>query len=377
MMGASVGRPAPVSLICPFPAERGYVMYEGIYKIAAAAGAFTVMLSGAVPAVSAGETENKVKVMCFGDSITDGFWLPGGYRNTLCSLLTEQGRAEDVDFVGPNWGGSGYDPQHAGYSGFSITDIAQADSISGQRTGISGFAGALMDNYQPDVVLLQIGTNDILSLYDLAHLGERLEALTDCITEKLPENGMLYLATLPVMDATNTLYISEYYFDTEKMDASVALCNTQIRDLAKKMQAEGKPVQLAEINKLLTKDDLFDGVHPSEEGYRKMGQFWYEQLTAYLDGESVVTEPQETTAPPEPEPVRGDLDGDGACRTADAVLLTKHLSTAQEMTAEQAARADLDGNRIINAADLTLLKREILYMTEKADKGEASDTLPG
>lgn len=363
MMGASVVRPAPVSLIQPVPAERGYFMYEGIYKIAAAAGAVMLMLGAAASAAHAEEKENKVKVMCFGDSITDGFWLPGGYRNTLCSLLTEQGRAERVDFVGPNWGGSGYDPQHAGYSGFSINDIAQADSISGQRTGISGFAGSLMDNYQPDAVMLQIGTNDILSLYDLEHLGERLEPLVCCITEKLPENGILWLATLPVMDATNTLYISEYYFDTEKMDAAVDLCNGQIRALAKKMQAEGKPVQLAEINKLLTKADLFDGVHPSEEGYRKMGQFWYEKLAAYLDGEAAVTDPQETTdttAPPEPAPVRGDLDGDGACRISDAVLLTKHLSTAQEMTGEQAARADLDTNGVINAADLSLLKREIL-----------------
>lgn len=335
-------------------------MYEGMYKIAAAAGAVVMMLGTAAPAAHAEEKENKVKVMCFGDSITDGFWLPGGYRNTLCGLLKEQGREEKVDFVGPNWGGSGYDPQHAGYSGFSIDDIAQADSISGQRTGISGFAGSLMDSYQPDVVLLQIGTNDILSLYDLEHLGERLEKLTDCITEKLPEGGMLYLATLPVMDASNTLYISEYYFDIEKMDAAVDLCNTQIRALAAKMQAEGKPVQLAEVNKLLTKADLYDGVHPSESGYEKLGTFWYEKLSAYLDGD---VQPVETTAetdPPAPQILRGDIDGNGTVQTADAVLLTKHLISVQSLSADQAARADLDENRILNAADLSLLKRTII-----------------
>ncbi len=339
-------------------------MYEGKFKIAAAAGAVMLMLGAAAPAVNAEEKESKIKVMCFGDSITDGFWLPGGYRNTLCSLLTGQGRAPEVDFVGPNWGGSGYDPQHAGYSGFSINDIAQADSISGQRTGISGFAGSLMDTYQPDVVMLQIGTNDILSLYDLEHLGERLKPLALCITEKLPENGVLYLATLPVMDATNTLYISEYYFDTEKMDAAVELCNTQIRAVAKEMQDAGEPVVLAEVGKLLTKADLYDGVHPSEAGYQKMGEFWYEKLEAYLDGR-VLSDNTETTAPPETtvpgaDLLRGDLDGNGAVQTADAVLLTKHLISEQELTAEQAVRADLDDNRVLNAADLSLLKRTIL-----------------
>ena len=340
-------------------------MYEGKFKIAAAAGAVMLMLGAAAPAVKAEEKESKIKVMCFGDSITDGFWLPGGYRNTLCSLLTGQGRAPEVDFVGPNWGGSGYDPQHAGYSGFSINDIAQADSISGQRTGISGFAGSLMDTYQPDVVMLQIGTNDILSLYDLEHLGERLKPLAECITEKLPENGVLYLATLPVMDATNTLYISEYYFDTEKMDAAVELCNTQIRAVAKEMQDAGEPVALAEVGKLLTKADLYDGVHPSEAGYQKMGEFWYEKLEAYLDGRVLsdnteTTAPQETTVPGEADLLRGDLDGNGAVQTADAVLLTKHLISEQELTAEQAVRADLDDNRVLNAADLSLLKRTIL-----------------
>ena len=65
-----------------------------------------------------------------------------------------------------------------------------------------------------------------------------------------------------------------------------------------------------------------------------------------------------TAAPP--EPVRGDIDGDGACRVADAVLLTKHLSTAQALDREQTVRADLDGNRIVNAADLSLLKQKVI-----------------
>ena len=58
--------------------------------------------------------------------------------------------------------------------------------------------------------------------------------------------------------------------------------------------------------------------------------------------------------------LRGDLDGNGAVQTADAVLLTKHLISEQELTAEQAVRADLDDNRVLNAADLSLLKRLIL-----------------
>ena len=332
-------------------------MYER-KRLAAAAGAAVLMLSaGTLPGRAADETK-KVRLMCLGDSITDGFWLPGGYRNTLCSLITENGQESQVDLVGPNWGGSGYDPQHAGYSGYSIDNIAQENSISGQRTGLSSFAEWMLGEYPADVVFLQIGTNDILSLYDLEHFGERLEGLVDTVLAALPPEGALYLATLPQMDATNNLYISDYFFTVESMDEAVESCNAQIRALAEKKKSEGKPVILAEINRVLTKADLYDGVHPNEGGYQKMGEFWYARLNEYLSGE---TQPEVTaTDPPvKPELLRGDTDGNGQIAIADAVMLAKYLSADGSLTDAEAARADMNADSRLNAADLTLLKRAL------------------
>ena len=99
-------------------------------KIFAAAAAAAVMLSCSGLPVQAAEDSDKLRVMCLGDSITDGFWLTGGYRNTLCTRITENGLADAIDFVGPNWGivtADGYDPNHAGYSGYAIDNIAQED----------------------------------------------------------------------------------------------------------------------------------------------------------------------------------------------------------------------------------------------------------
>lgn len=333
-------------------------MYER-KRLAAAAGAAVLMLSaGTLPGRAAEKTnaEKKVRLMCLGDSITDGFWLPGGYRNTLCSLLTENGQDTQVDFVGSNWGGSGYDPQHAGYSGYSVDNIAQEDSISGQRTGLSSFAEWMLGEYPADVVFLQIGTNDILSLYDLEHFGERLEGLVDTVLASLPPEGCLYLATLPQMDATNNLYISDYFFTVESMDAAVESCNEQIRTLAKKKQAEGKPLILAEMNRVLAKDDLYDGVHPNEGGYQKMGEFWYARLNEYLTG---AVQPETTAPPVRPELLCGDVDGNGTVAAADAVLLAKYLCTEGELDAEEAARSDMNTDGRLNAVDLTLLKRAL------------------
>lgn len=335
-------------------------MNDRLHKLTVAASAAAIMLTGTLPPVQAEETD-QVRLMCLGDSITDGFWMAGGYRNTLCALISENGLESQIDMVGPNWGGSGYDPQHAGYSGYSIEDIPN------QRSGLLNFSEWLMESYPADVVFLEIGTNDILSLYDLEHLGDRLDQLVEVILNSLPENGMLYLATLPVMNADVTNYID---ITQDSMDEKLDLCNTQIRALAAQKQAEGKPVQLAEINLLLTMDDLVDGVHPNETGYEKMGQFWYARLTEYLaslNGETTqppVTDiPQETTTTTATEvpsaPLRGDVNGDGSLRINDLVMLARHLQTVQPLTAEEAGRADMDENGILNAVDLTLLKRGI------------------
>lgn len=308
-----------------------------------------------------------LSLMCLGDSITDGFWMTGGYRNTLCDLITENGQQAQVDMVGPNWGGTGYDTQHAGYSGYSVDNIAQEDSISGQRTGISSFIDWLMTDYPADVVFLQIGTNDILSLYDLEHYGARLEALVDHILSTLPEDGALYLATLPCMDATNTLYINEYYFTVESMDAAVEQCNAQIRALVEKKRSEGARIMLADVNGVLEKSDLYDGVHPNEEGYRKLGAFWYTQLCGYWNGavdQPQTTEPTATTTTTEtttaPAPLLGDVNADGSISMADAVAMARYLAGSVSSDAVSVAQADMNTDRCISAEDLTLLKRKLI-----------------
>lgn len=338
-------------------------MYGKLQKLTAAASAAAVMLTGAVTALHSGAAEEEkepLRLMCLGDSITDGFWMPGGYRNTLCKLISENNMEQQIDMTGPNWGGDCYDPQHAGYSGYSIEDIPN------QRVGIRNFSEWLMENYPADVIFLEIGTNDILSQFELENFGNRLNILLDILISHLPENGMLYLATLPVMNADVTTYID---ISQENMDKCIDLCNAQIREIAAERLAAGQPVQLAEINKLLTFDDLVDGVHPNEQGYRKMGEFWFKNLNAYLSGETEQPAPQTTAAPAEttlPEttaaaaaPCPGDLDGNGSIQIADMLLLSKYLTTEQPLSEEQAARADLLPDKRLNAVDLALLRRAI------------------
>lgn len=226
-----------------------------------------------------------IKLMALGDSITEGFTYRGAYRVPLANLLEENGLSQCVDFVGKKQAGDCYDNQHCGYTGYSIDPISEEDSVSGGRSGISERIEDLFGTYTPDVVMLQIGTNDILSLYELESAGDRLKALVDSIFEKLPDDGMLYLATIPYMNAEDDTYIDPEYFTVEDMDKYVDDYNEKVKALVEEEKAAGRNIELADINSVLTKEDLQDGIHPTKEGYEKMGAYWYDIISGYVTGE--------------------------------------------------------------------------------------------
>ena len=321
-------------------------------KIAAAVSA-AVLTLGAVTALSgSAEETKKLRVMPLGDSITDGFTVTGGYRIPLWYMLQEEGIVDGIDFVGPNgWYIDGVcDPDHAGYSGYTIADCPG-------RSGIYNFIDWLMTEYPADVVMLQIGTNDILSGYELDAAGDRLELLVDSILTYIPEDGMLFVSTIPYMDADVTTYTDAY--TAAEMDAAVDDYNAKVRAVVQKKIAEGKPVTQADVNSVLTKADLSDGVHPSEDGYRKMAEYWCGVLTDFCKGEpqSPTQPPTETaseTALDTDKLSEGDVNGDGVTDLLDVIALQKYLLCMGRL--EKPEKADPDGDGVIDVYDLAKLK---------------------
>lgn len=189
-----------------------------------------------------------VRVMPLGDSITDGFNVPGGYRTDLWQKLQAGGHS--VDFVGsvssgPNDLG---DRDHEGHSGWTI---AQIDS------NISGWLGT----YAPETILLHIGTNDMYG-GDPAGAPYRLAALVDRITSQAPE-AELFVATITPLTCC---------------DATVRQFNAAIPGIVQDQVQAGHNVHLVDMYSALTTADLADGVHPNAGGYSKMAAVWYEAL---------------------------------------------------------------------------------------------------
>ena len=142
--------------------------------------------------------------------------------------------------------------------------------------------------------------------------------------------------------------------------------NTQIREIVSRKQAEGKPIAQADINSVLTKADLLDGVHPSAAGYEKMGNYWYGKLTEFIDNKSGTTtesdsETETEAVPVVPESVPGDVNLDNTVNLQDIVLLQKYLLGKASLTSTAFYhQADLNQDEKVNIYDLILLKKQLL-----------------
>lgn len=289
-------------------------------------GATSVLQAVQVEPVSA--ASDPVKIIAMGDSITHGY-INGdnGYRKYFCYDLQQNG-ITNFDMVGPNnnWTDSAtydwnsttitYDPAHAGYSGYAIQKIGNRQGLQEtifDTTYTDGdVSGNMMEVYQPDVIMLQIGTNDVLDA-QLTGIGDRLEELVDKLIPYVSGDGqVLYLASIPNIDAIERYdwlgayewtYGVSYKSDPEKFVATVQAAvddyNTIVKNLVAKKQAEGAHIEFSDINSTIeiSAGDLKDGVHPSEQGYAKMGQYWSNLLTeTYFHGTvTPTTTPTATT----------------------------------------------------------------------------------
>ncbi len=218
--------------------------------------------------------------MPLGDSITRGTndinfpngSIPGGYRKELSVRLTNGGFA--FDFIGSSNenAATGIDPDHEGYNGTKTGDIvAQLPALLATA---------------PDIVLLHIGTNDILNNLPVNTAAANLASLIDGITLNSP-NRRLYVATIiPITQAwppQTQIYSAAY------LNGNANAYNVQVRSLVTQYANLGRKVFLVEMNGgivLNNSDPLLnfyqtgDGIHPGQAGYNQMGTIWFNAITS-------------------------------------------------------------------------------------------------
>lgn len=190
--------------------------------------------------------------MPLGDSITDGYNVPGGYRIDLWQALRERG--DRMEFVGSQENGPPElgDRHHEGYPGWRIDELHR-------------HVGDWLQAAQPDIILLLIGTNDIVQGYSLDRAPARLEALIDNLFQHQPE-VQVFVGSIPPIDEP-------------QLNAQVQTYNQAIAQQIQARQAKGDRLIFVDLYAGLTSEDLADGIHPNRQGHRKIAQIWYESLT--------------------------------------------------------------------------------------------------
>ena len=214
-----------------------------------------------------------VRVMPVGDSITlgkDGG--VGGYRRVLYEWLLAGGYRityvgkQNLVRHGPPTCTDGSIPWHEGYGSFRTDMILNGGTAEKQ---VSPPLTATLATFKPDVVLLMLGTNDIIQSYQLDGLEGRLEKIIETIYAANAKTAIVVASIAPIKRAQ--------WADKE---VRVVAYNAALADIVKKQTALGRRIVFADIHASLAERGLSqDGVHPNAQGYAQMAQVFYRALT--------------------------------------------------------------------------------------------------
>lgn len=186
-----------------------------------------------------------LRIMPLGDSITEGQSVPGSYRIELATLFTADHRP--FDFVGSQSNGPPglTDHDHEGHPGWCLANCAN---------NLDDHLAEWLTTYRPDVVLLDAGTNDLLTGASKQEAVDRLRTVVDHIYRMLPDAH---------------LYIAQIH--------GAGTFNQGVVEVASQAGSRGHFAVVVNMDNTggFAESDYLDGIHPSARGADLMGRMWY------------------------------------------------------------------------------------------------------
>ncbi|WP_299756469.1 GDSL-type esterase/lipase family protein [uncultured Pontibacter sp.] len=220
--------------------------------------------------------------MPLGNSITQGDSEHPGYKYRLWKKLVD---AEvDVEFVGSHdvnkdgapslrgevYKGKTFTNRNEGHWGWRTDEI-----LNGQGNNKQNRLKEWLKNYSPDIVLLHLGSNDVMQEQPVAETIAELESVVREIRKKNPNVTILMAQLIPIWlqkVGQNTIdRLNDF--------------NAQIPPLANRLNTEQSPVIV--VNQNANFDpvpgaDTWDGIHPNSSGEEKMAQRWFDAMAIVI-----------------------------------------------------------------------------------------------
>ncbi len=214
---------------------------------------FTTASQAVVVDLSTDTKADVARILLVGDSITNGFSIPGGYRSILWNELVRE-RGLIVDFVGERTDNPSADLRDLDHQGVnSITATQTLADIPGvaQRT-------------TPDLALVMVGTNDVAFEQNAVATtpGEILDILRalDVANPQI----QVFLATITPRD-------------NAAFQPQIDAINAALPGIVAQAQSEGISVSLVSMA-AVTAGELLDGVHPNLEATTDIATAWLNAL---------------------------------------------------------------------------------------------------
>jgi hypothetical protein len=212
-----------------------------------------------------GRTDPAVRYMPLGDSITDGFTVPGGFRTPLWLHLVKKD-SDKIDFVGSRSTGPAElgDKDNEGHPGWCIDGPCGGNSDELIYPRVHEW----MTTYKPDIVSIHLGTNDLKFGASGAVVAYGLDETIAQIYRDNPRAYVVVATIIPMRDVTKPW--AEY--------------NRLIPQIAQRYRAQGRQIQVVDLASALRQPrDFADPLHPDAAGYQKMADVLYPALSqAYL-----------------------------------------------------------------------------------------------
>jgi len=193
---------------------------------------------------------------CIGSSCNSCTPCVGGYRDPLWRS-TPQWRYQ-VEFVGSVQAGApDIDRNNEGHPGWTITQI-------------NGLVSTVLPQYQPNIILLHIGTNDIFQGASAATCIQRLIQLLGTIFNLLPTTQVLLASIIDSTFLNSSATIQQYNSLIPAVVTQFSKFNISFVD----MYNSG-------VCKNGTSDCCIDHVHPFDAGYQIMAETWLKTLNPF------------------------------------------------------------------------------------------------
>ncbi len=221
-------------------------------------------------------------ILCLGNSITNGTGKYNSYRRDLWQMLHKANY--NFDFIG-SWdkhhmGGAvpipDFDMDHEGHSGWTFEDMFHPPDWDSTRGNINVW----LQQYVPDIVLIELGTNDVFHCRKTKDIIKDLGSLVETLRNK-NNRVKIFVAQIPPLGAQ---------WAPKKLCGNDTTYNSRILELNNAIAVFVKEnnndrSRITKVDQFSHVDPatmMYDDIHPNDTGEKIMAERWFNAIQHYL-----------------------------------------------------------------------------------------------